>query len=182
MTQTPPEPDQPELPEQPPPEQPATAPEAKPEESAESVARLRRQLESERKARARAESRVTSIEAANQSEAEKASARAREEGRAEGIKSAGVKLAAAEFRAAAAGKLADPSAVVDLLGEDGLRRFVDDEGEPDTDAITAAVEKLAAAAVAAAPPANGKPTPPKVPNGVQPSAAGEDDWIRSVMR
>ena len=60
----------------------------------------------------------------------------------EAIKSAGLRAAAAEFRAAAAGKLADPAAALQVLD---LSCFVGDEGEVDSVRLAAMVDKLAAA-------------------------------------
>jgi hypothetical protein len=73
---------------------------------------------------------------------EKALQAARDQGRAEAFKAAGLRIAAAEFRAVAAGKLADPAAALEVLD---LSRFVSDEGEVDSADLTAVVAKLAAA-------------------------------------
>jgi hypothetical protein len=73
---------------------------------------------------------------------EKALQAARDEGRAEAFKAVGLRVAAAEFRAVAAGKLADPAAVLEVLD---LSRFVGDEGEVDLAGLTAMVDMLVAA-------------------------------------
>lgn len=67
---------------------------------------------------------------------------AREEGRIEGRREAGSAAVASEFRAAFAGRAFDVDAY--LEGVD-VTRFVDDEGSPKTDAITALAAKLAPA-------------------------------------
>ena len=66
---------------------------------------------------------------------------ARDEGRADAFKAAGLRVAAAEFRAVAAGKLADPAAALEVLD---LSRFVSDKGEVDLVGLTTIVDKLAA--------------------------------------
>lgn len=73
---------------------------------------------------------------------EKALQAARDEGRIEALKGVGLRVAAAEFCVAAAGKLADPAAALEVLD---LSRFVGDEGEVDLAGLTAMVDKLAAA-------------------------------------
>jgi hypothetical protein len=106
-------------------------------------------------------------------EAEAAVAAARAEGAAEATKAAGLKLAAAEFRAAAAGKLADPAAALAALD---LSRFVGDDGEPDRKKIGDLIDKLAAAVA----PPNGAgggiiPAGPRRP-------AGDGDFIRQISQ
>ena len=81
-------------------------------------------------------------------------------------------MVAAEFRARAAGKLANIEAALGVLD---LGKLIKD-GEPDTKAIDALVTQLAA--VPAEPPAPGH-----VPAGPrQPAANGDNDWLRSVRR
>lgn len=166
----PPPPGEPPTPGEPPP----PPPENDGGDASAQLVALNRKYDSERKARARAEKALSDIQAAGQTEAERATEQARNEGRAEGVKSAGAKLVAAEFRAAASGKLADPAAALEYLD---LARFVGDDGEPDTDAIAAAVERLATAV----PAANGKPKAPTVPNGVMPPAE-DADWLRAAIK
>ncbi len=127
-------------------------------------------LASERGLRTKAEKRLAEQSQAAMTETEKAIATAKDEGRAEALKQAGQRLALAEFRARAVGKLADPDAAVEYLD---VAKFVKDDGEPDTDAIQAAVDKLAALV--------GKPAAPNVPNGPRPDP-GESDWLRSVIK
>jgi hypothetical protein len=94
-------------------------------------------------------------------------AAAREQGRAEAAREAGLRLAAAEFRAAAAGRIANPDAALGVLD---MSKLVTD-GEPDKDAIAALVDQLAAI-----PPA----APGRVPAGPRSAgpANGGGDWVR----
>lgn len=80
--------------------------------------------------------------AAAMTENEKAIAEAEQRGRSAALAAAGTRLAKAEFRASAAGKV--PADALDgFLEYADLKRFVDDDGEPDTKAIAAAIKKLA---------------------------------------
>jgi hypothetical protein len=107
------------------------------------------------------------------SDAERAIATARAEGKAEAEAAATLKVVAAEFRARAAGKIANIEAALGVLD---LAKLIKN-GEADTKAIDALVEQLAA--VPGAPP-----PPGHVPPGVrQPAPAnGETDWLRAVRR
>jgi hypothetical protein len=108
------------------------------------------------------------------SEAEKAVAAARAEGRAEAQREASLRLAAAEFRAAAAGRIANVDAALGVLD---LAKLVDANGEPDSKAIAKLVEQLAAV-----PPP--PPAPGHVPAGPRQTAPdnGDNDWLRRVRR
>jgi hypothetical protein len=129
-------------------------------------------LETERKSRVKWESEVAKLKQGQMNDAEKAIERAREEGRAEASKTAGGRLAAAEFRARAAGKIGDPTALLEALD---MSKFVDDTGEPDVKAIDATIDKLAAAMP------NGKTPPaPQVPAGPREDPK-DTDWIREAM-
>ena len=100
---------------------------------------------------------------------QKALADAKAEGRAEAAAEHARELAAAQFRAAAAGKIADPDAALELLD---LAKLVKD-GKPDQAAITAAVERLAAV----------PPPPGSVPPGPRsPGPAAEPDFFRTLGR
>jgi hypothetical protein len=131
-------------------------------------------LDNERRLRTRLDTELTKVKQGQMNDAEKAIAKARDEGKAEGAKAAGTRLAAAEFRARATGKIGDPTALLDHLD---LNKFVDEHGEPDTKAIDAVVERLAAAMPAAP---NGPPPAPHVPAGPR-SDPPDNDWLRSVM-
>jgi 2-oxoglutarate dehydrogenase E2 component (dihydrolipoamide succinyltransferase) len=100
---------------------------------------------------------------------EQAIAAARAEGRAEAQAAAARTLAAAEFRFAAAGRIADPDAALAALD---LAKLVGQDGEPDQAAIAALVESLAGPAQTAA-PGGLIPAGPRAPVG----AGG--DWVRA---
>jgi hypothetical protein len=94
----------------------------------------------EKRAKA-AEAELERVRLENASAEEKAIAAARAEGRTEALATANVRLVRAEVKAAAGGVLQDPEDAVRLLD---LAEFgVDDDGEVDTKAITAAVRRLA---------------------------------------
>jgi hypothetical protein len=97
---------------------------------------------------------------------EKAVAAARAEATVEALRTVGGKLVAAELRAAAAGRGLDADALVEAI--DGSK-FLDDQGEPDRNAITAWVERIAPTA-----DTNALPQTPRVPDlgqGVRAAAA-----------
>lgn len=80
--------------------------------------------------------------AAAMSDQEKLVAEAEQRGRSAALTATGTRLAKAEFRAAAAGKV--PTDALDgFLEYADLKRFVDDDGEPDAKAISATIKKLA---------------------------------------
>jgi hypothetical protein len=80
--------------------------------------------------------------AAAMSDQEKLVAEAEQRGRSAALTATGTRLAKAEFRAAAAGKV-QAEALDGFLEYADLKRFVDDDGEPDAKAISAAIKKLA---------------------------------------
>lgn len=131
-----------------------------------------RALENERKAHretqrqlAEVRKQLAELRAEHMTENEKAVAEAREQGRAEAEADAARKVAAAEFRARSAGKLANPDAALEILD---LSRLVRD-GEPDTKAIDDAIGRLSAQPEQKA----------RVPAGPRTPASEHDgDWIR----
>jgi hypothetical protein len=137
---------------------------------------LKSALAEERRLHKETQGKLAKLEQKHMTEQEKAVAGARAEGRTEVLKTAGQRLAAAEFRAAAAGKLADPAAALDLVD---LGRFVTDDGEVDTKKITEAVDKLVAALPA---PTNGNGSG-RIPAGARGGAGAgrEDEWLRSSI-
>jgi hypothetical protein len=150
---------------------PAPTPPAPPEPGDNA---LQTALNAER-ARARdLERQLAEAKASGMSEADKALAKAKEQGRAEAERAANLKLAAAEFRAAAAGKIANPDAALTALD---LTKLLDDKtGEPDPKAIAKLVDQLAAV-----PPA--PPPPGHVPTGPRTEPAnGDRDWLRTIAR
>lgn len=76
------------------------------------------------------------------SDQEKAVSAAKAEGRTEALREAGTRLVDAEVRAAAAGRNVDTDALLEGLDR---TKFLDDDGEPDRDAITAWIDRIAPA-------------------------------------
>lgn len=81
---------------------------------------------------------------ANQTETEKALSEAEQRGHATALDKVGTRLAQAELRAAAAGRI-DKETLAGFLEYADLKRFVGADGEPDTKAIEAAITKLGGA-------------------------------------
>jgi hypothetical protein len=140
--------------------------------SKEDIEGLRSALSEERKARKEIEGKFSKLEREHMSETEKAIAQAKDEGRKEAIQSAGRRLAAAEFKAAAAGKIGDPAAALEVLD---LSKFVSENGDPDTTAIQKVVDRLALAM-----PVNQAPTG-RVPSGPRSDNDDGGDFIRSAI-
>lgn len=108
---------------------------------------------------------------------EKAVAEARAEGRKEALATATDRLLRAEIKAAGS-KLADPGDAVAHLRDAGdLGRFLSDDGEVDTKAISSAIDDL----VKAKPYLAATAKPGALPGGgAKPSSNGQsmDDWLR----
>jgi hypothetical protein len=119
---------------------------------ADGLEALRDALVKERRLRKAAEIKLARLRQQHISDVEKAVQVARDEGRAEAFRAAGLRVAAAEFRAVAVGKLADPAAALEVLD---LSRFVGDGGGVDLASLTAMVNKLAAAMCTAGPTGGG---------------------------
>lgn len=115
---------------------------------------LARKNEERAKANAAAQSELDKLREATATEQEKAISQARKEAASEAAKSFGSRLAEAQFRVAAAGRL-DADQLDGLLEVVDLGRFVDDNGDPDIEAITSAVSRVA----------------PKAPDGYLPDEA-----------
>jgi hypothetical protein len=79
--------------------------------------------------------------AAAMTDNEKALADAEQRGRSAALQGAGVRLARAELRAAAAGKVSE-SALAGFLEYADMSKFVGEDGEPNEKAIAAAVKKI----------------------------------------
>lgn len=101
-----------------------------------------RKQEQRAKANAAAAKELDKVREANLTETEKAVAAARTEGRTEGLRQGSSRIVAAEIRAAAAGRSVNVDAL--LEGVD-TARFIDDDGDVDTKAIGAWVDKVAPA-------------------------------------
>jgi hypothetical protein len=150
---------------------------AAPEDPEERIKHLTSKYEIERKHRNKAERELAQLRNSQLTESEKAVEEAKAVGRKEGARSAGVRLVAAEFRAKAAeAKLPSVSTLLDVID---LTKFVDDAGEPDTEMIQNAVDKIAEG-LAAAENGRGKVRAPEIPKGVHPKIVDED-WLRSKI-
>lgn len=145
----------------------------------------KRAIEAERKTARAAEKRakdlekrLADLEAENQTEAEKAITAARAEGRNEALSVAHTRIVKAELKAAAAGVLQDPDDAVSLIGLDLFE--VDDDGNVDTKAIKAEVDRLAKAKPYLAVGAKPAPLPG---GGATPSQGSSmDDALRAAIR
>lgn len=80
------------------------------------------------------------LRTAGLSDTEKKIAEAKADGRKTALVEANQRILRSEIRSAAAGKLADPADAAALLGD--LDQFLDKDGEPDTKAITSAIDAL----------------------------------------
>ncbi len=167
-------------------EEPPAAPVVEPEPADDGLGDAgKRAIESERKAARAAEKRakdlekrLAEIESANQTEAEKAITAARAEGRNEALSVAHSRIVKAELKAAAAGVLQDPDDAVLLISLDLFD--VDDDGNVDTKAIAAEVDRLAKAKPYLAVGAKPAPLPG---GGATPSQGSSmDDALRAAIR
>jgi hypothetical protein len=100
-------------------------------------------------------------------------AQAKAEGRAEAEAEGARLVAAAEFRAAAAGRLTNVDAALAALD---LGKLLGDDGKPDRKAIARLVEQLAPVPPAPPPPGRVPTGPRELPNGV------DTDWLRAIKR
>lgn len=106
----------------------------------ELLAKLRKEAKDAERRAAAAERKAAELERAGLSEQDRKVAEAREEARREALGEVNARLVAAEVRARAAGKLANPELAAKLLD---LSTFTpDDGGDIDGDAITAAIDEL----------------------------------------
>lgn len=103
---------------------------------------LARKNEERAKNNAAAAKELEKVRAAAMTDQEKAVAEAELRGRTGALAQVGARLAQAEFRAAAAGKLDEPT-LAGFLEYADLTKFIGDDGEPNAKAIDAAVKKLA---------------------------------------
>jgi uncharacterized protein YbjT (DUF2867 family) len=160
--------------------EPTETPEPEQQQSAEpadQVKMMTTKFEAERRLRKKFEKELVELRNNALTESEKAIEEARSTGRREGAKSAGVRLVAAEFRAKAAeAKLPGVTSLLEVID---LTRFVDDDGEPDTELIQSAIDKISDSLAAVE---NGKPKAkaPEIPKGVRPKV-GDDDFIRTIL-
>lgn len=131
------------------PQAPAVEPtsEAPPEAPQDDLTGLKSALDTERTQRKEFEKELKALRAAEEqrqqesmSETEKAIAKAKAEGMSEAMKTASVKLAAAELRAEAAANGVDLSELGDLID---VSKLLDENGDVDTKAVKAAVTRFA---------------------------------------
>lgn len=101
---------------------------------------LSQKHEERAKSNAAAAKELESFKQQTMTDTEKAVQAARLEGRTEGVRTASEKIARAEIRAAAAGRNVNVDALLEGIDP---TRFLDDEGEPDTKAIAAWMDKIA---------------------------------------
>lgn len=114
---------------------------------------LARKHEARAKANAAAAKERDELKQSMMSEQEKAIEQARNEARVAALREAGAKIAAAEVRAAAAGRLGDEQ-LTTLLEGLNLAAFINDDGEVDLDKVRKFVDGIAPA------PVNDTPQPP----------------------
>lgn len=135
---------------------------------------LARKHEERAKANAAAVKELDELKKQSMTDIEKAVATARTEGETNATRKASAKVAAAEIRAAAAGRL-DDSKIAALLEGIDLGKFVDDDGEVDTAKVTKFVDGIA-------PTDDGTPTVPDLGQGARGSTAplGSDPLLASL--
>jgi len=135
--------------------------------TAEDLARVETALAEERRLRAEDRRALDQLRRDGMSEQEKAIAKARDEGKAEAAQEHAEALAAAEFRAQAAGRISNPDAALAVLD---LAKLVKD-GKPDKTAIGKLVDQLAVV----------PPPPGKVPAGPRDPGNLNGDLFRDII-
>lgn len=123
-----------------------------------------RKHEERAKANAKAAKELEEFKRQSMSETEKAIDEARNEGRKQALTEAGSKIAAAEVRAAATGRMTAEQ-VDTLVDGINLARFIDDDGEVDRDAVTQFVDGIA-------PQQDSPPSPLDLGQGARGTGAG----------
>lgn len=124
-----------------------------------------------------AQSELDKVRKANMTDQEKAIAEARAEARKEALGVASDRMLRSEIRAAAGTKLADPADAVAHLRDAGdLDRFLSDDGDVDTKAISSAIDDL----VKQKPYLSAQARPGALPGGGAKPSNGQspDDWLR----
>lgn len=157
-------------------ETPETPPEGDPQPEtfdADYVAKLRKEAAKYRTDAKKAATELEKVKESAMTEADKAVAEAEKRGRQEAASDFGRRLARKEFDALAGRRNRDfdTESTLDLID---LSRFIGDDGEPDTKAITVAVERLVPE------PVNG---PPSLDGGARttpPAPAGMNSLIRTA--
>lgn len=146
----------PDPPPDPDPPGPPPDPEVDHEAEAAKWRSLARKHEERAKANAKAQKELDDLKAASATEQDRAVLAAKAEGRSEALSSVGTKLVDAELRAAAAGRLDDKQRDALIEGLD-RSRFLNDDGDVDTDKVKALIEGIAG-------PKSDKDTKPPFPN------------------
>jgi len=131
---------------------------------------LARKNEERAKGNAAAVKELEQLKAANLSDTEKAVAEAERRGHAAATAATASRLARAELRAAAAGKV-DQTALDGFLEYADLTKFVGADGEPDTKAIEKAIKALA-----------GEPRPTDFDGGARRTAAKTTDMNQLIRQ
>lgn len=116
-----------------------------------------------------AQAELKKLREANQTGTEKALVEAEQRGKATALTQVGARLARAELKATAAGKV-DTATLDGFLEYADLTKFVGDDGEPDMKAIDAAVKKL------------GGGRPADFDGGARTTAAGKTDMNSLIRR
>lgn len=139
---------------------------------AEKFKALARKHEDRAKANATAKSELEQLRQQSMNDTDKAIDIARKEARAEVLREVGGKVVDAEVRAAVAGRDIDADALLEGLDRS---RFIGDDGDPDRDAITAWVDRIA--------PAPSEPGFPDLSQGARGGTGGNDDpFLRDIKR
>jgi len=155
-------------------EQPPAGSEQAPETfDAEYVAKLRKEAAKYRTDAKAAAAELEKVRTSSMSESEKAVAEAESRGRSAAASDFGKRLAKTEFDAIAGRRNPDFDTASALEWVD-LSRFVGEDGEPDTKAIKAAVERLVPA------PAGGTPSFDGGARTTAPAPAGMNGLIRKA--
>jgi hypothetical protein len=113
-----------------------------------------RKHEERAKANALAAKELEQVKQQSMSEIERAVEQAKSDGRAEGLRVGSVKIAAAELKAAATGRL-DADQLATLLENVDLARFLDEDGEVDGEKVAKFIDGIA--------PKPTEPTEPSFP-------------------
>lgn len=127
-------------------------------------------LAEERRARRVAERELEQLRKASMSDQEKAVAEAKQAGLTEAARATAPRLVRAELRAAAAEAGLGKDALAGFLEYADLSKFVSEDGEPDSKAITAAVKRL------------GGSTPTDFDGGARTSAAKPTDMNARIRQ
>lgn len=153
---------------------PDTGP-ADPAAEAEKWKALAQKHEQRAKANATAAKELEDLRKQSMTDVEKATAEAEQRGESKAAQTFGQRLVRSDFSAAAA-RINPDFDVAAVLDDLNLAKFVGEDGEPDTEAIKKAAERLV--------PPSGSPRPPSFDGGSRtaaPPSAGMNDLIRKAV-